>query len=42
MLPEQMVVPPLTEPPTEVGETVTVVASEYAGPQTPLLTTALN
>jgi len=42
VLPEQMVVPPVTVPPTEVGSTVTVVAAEFAKLQTPLVTTALN
>ena len=42
VLPEQMVVPPATLPPTEVGLTVTVVADELAALQTPLVTTALN
>jgi len=42
VLPEQMVVPPVTDPPTEVGSTVTVVATELARLQTPLVTTALN
>ena len=35
-------VPPVTEPPTVKGLTVTVVAVEFAASQTPLLTTALN
>ena len=42
VLPEQMVVPPATPPPTEVGFTVTVVADELAELHTPLVTTALN
>ena len=42
VLPEQMVDPPVTEPPTEVGSTVTVVSAEIAKLQTPLVTTALN
>jgi len=42
VLPEQIVVPPVTDPPTEVGLTVTVVATELAKLQTPLVTTALN
>ena len=36
VLPEQMVVPPVTEPPTEVGLTVTVVVAEFIEAQTPL------
>ena len=36
VLPEQMVVPPETVPPTEAGSTVTVAAAEFAGEQTPL------
>jgi len=42
VFPEQIVVPPSTEPPAEVGSTITVVAAELAGLHTPLLTTALN
>ena len=42
MLPEQMIVPPLTEPPTDSRSTVTVVADELAGLHTPLATIALN
>ena len=42
VLPEQMVVPPETEPPTLAGSTVTVVAAELAELQAPLVTTALN
>ena len=34
--PEQMVEPPLTEPPTDVGSTVTVVVDEFALEQLPL------
>ena len=34
--PEQIVVPPVTEPPTEVGLTVTVVDDELAIAHTPL------
>lgn len=41
-LPEQIVVPPDTVPPTETGSTVTVVIEELAGAQFPLWTTALN
>jgi hypothetical protein len=36
VLPLQMVVPPVTDPPTEVGSTVTVVAAELATRQLPL------
>ena len=42
VLPEHIVVPPVTLPPTEVGSTVTVVAVEFTGEHTPLCTTALN
>ena len=42
VLPEQMVVPPETVPPTEVGSTITAVKAEIAGLQIPLVTTALN
>ena len=41
-LPEQMVVPPVRVPPTEIGSTVTVVSEEFAAEQTPFWTTALN
>ena len=34
--------PPLTEPPTEVGSTVTVVEDELSIKQLPFLTTALK
>ena len=34
--PEQIVVPPLTEPPTEPAVTVTVVVDEFALEQLPL------
>ena len=34
--PSQIVVPPVTEPPTEAGSTVTVVSVEFASEQTPL------
>ena len=34
--PEQMVVPPVTLPPTDEGFTVTVVADEVAGVHDPL------
>ena len=40
--PEQTLAPPLTEPPTEVGSIITVVADEFAFEQLPLWTTALN
>ena len=40
MLPEQMMVPPVTAPPTEAGSTVTVAGVEFASGQVPLLTTA--
>ena len=40
--PEQIVVPPVTEPPTDPGVTVTVVAEELAVAHDPLCTTALN
>jgi hypothetical protein len=40
--PEQIVVPPLTLPPTDAGFTVTVVADEVAEAQEPLCTTARN
>ena len=40
--PEQIVVPPVTLPPAEVGLTVTVVADEFAAVQEPFCTTALN
>ena len=40
--PEQIVVPPVTLPPTEVGSTVTVVEDELAEAHEPLCTTALN
>ena len=36
LLPEQIVVPPATVPATVVGETVTVVATEFAAAQLPL------
>ena len=42
VLPEQIIVPPVTVPPTEIWPMVTVVSKEFAGPQTPLWTTALN
>ena len=42
VLPEQIVVPPVTVPPTEIGSMVTVVSAEFAGPQTPLWIVALN
>ena len=42
VLPEQMAVPPVTTPPTEVGSTVTVMAAELLTEQLPLWTTALN
>ena len=42
VLPEQIVVPPVTVPPTEIGSTVTVVSAEFSAPQTPLWTVALN
>ena len=42
VLPEQIVVPPATVPPTVVGSTVTVVTTEFADAQLPLVTTALN
>ena len=34
--PEQTVAPPLTEPPTDVGSTVTVVVDEFALEHVPL------
>ena len=37
-----MVVPPVTDPPTLVGSTVTVVVDEFSAGQTPFWTTALN
>jgi hypothetical protein len=40
--PEQMVVPPVTDPPTEEDPTVTVVVAEFADAQLPLFTTARN
>jgi hypothetical protein len=40
--PEQIVVPPVTLPPTEPGFTVTVVADEVSELQLPLCTNALN
>ena len=40
--PEQRVEPPLTLPPTLVGDTVTVVADEATSAHEPLCTTALN
>ena len=40
--PVQMVVPPLTLPPTLAGVTVTVVVVEFASGQVPLWTTARN
>ena len=42
VLPEQIVVPPVTVPPTDIGSTVTVVSKEFVAAQTPLWTTALN
>ena len=42
VLPEQIVVPPVTVPPTEIGSTVTVVSNEFSVVQLPLWTTALN
>ena len=42
VLPEQIVEPPVTMPPTVVGLTVTVVASEFFALHSPLFTTALN
>ena len=42
VLPLQIVVPPVTAPPTEVGSTVTVVGVEVAVEHAPLWTTALN
>ncbi len=42
VLPEQIVVPPVTVPPTEIGSTVTVVSVEFSAAQTPLWTVALN
>ena len=42
VVPEQMVVPPLTLPATVVGLTITIVESEFAIPQEPLCTTALK
>ncbi len=36
VLPEQIVVPPVTDPPTLVGSNVTVVNAEFAVGQTPL------
>ena len=36
VLPEQMVAPPVTAPPTLVGSTVTVVVDEFSAGQTPL------
>ena len=41
VLPEQIVVPPVTVPGTAAGSTVTVAAAAYLM-QTPLVTTALN
>jgi hypothetical protein len=40
--PEQIVAPPLTLPPTEVGDTVTVVAVAVSGVQEALCTSARN
>jgi hypothetical protein len=40
LVPEQTVVPPLTEPPTERGSTVIVASAEFVEEQTPLVTTA--
>ena len=34
--PEQIAVPPVTDPPTEVGSTVTVVDDEFADAHEPL------
>jgi hypothetical protein len=42
VLPEQMAVPPVTTPPTEVGSTPTVTGVELTTEQLPLWTTALN
>jgi hypothetical protein len=42
VLPVQIVAPPVTVPPTDVGLTVTVVESELATTQAPLCTTALK
>jgi hypothetical protein len=41
-LPEHIDVPPETDPPLVVGETVTVVEVEFAVGQLPRCTTALN
>ena len=42
VVPEQIVVPPLTAPPTDGGSTLTVVGVELAELHMPLVTTALN
>ena len=42
VLPAQIVVPPAIDPPIDIGETITVVAAEFAMLQTPLVITALN
>ena len=42
LLPEHISFPPATEPPTEVGSTITVVYDELAELHTPLATTARN
>ena len=40
LVPEQTVAPPVTEPPTVAGDTVTVADTELASAQLPLFTTA--
>jgi hypothetical protein len=40
--PEQMVLPPLTDPPTDAEPMVTVVEAEFTDAQLPLFTTARN
>ena len=42
VLPEQIVEPPLTVPPTPVGSTVIVAIAEKSSTHTPFFTTALN
>jgi hypothetical protein len=41
-LPVQILLPPVTDPPTEAGVTVTVVEAELAAAHEPLFTTARN
>ena len=42
VLPKQIVVPPVTVPPTDIGSTITVVSGEFSAAQTPRWTVARN